>query len=42
MVIPVGGSSRQTLTVITRHGEVYERENLESVSFVPLVGGGGD
>jgi protein-L-isoaspartate(D-aspartate) O-methyltransferase len=42
MVIPVGGSSAQTLTVITRHGEVYERENLESVSFVPLVGGGGD
>jgi len=26
--------------VITRHGSRFERENLEPVSFVPLVGGG--
>lgn len=39
LVIPVGGSSGQTLAVVTRKGSVYERENLEPVSFVPLVGG---
>lgn len=40
LVIPLGGSSNQTLTVVTRRGAVYEREDLEPVSFVPLVGGG--
>ena len=39
LVIPVGGSAGQTLAVVTRAGNVYERENLEPVSFVPLVGG---
>ncbi|MFN2309790.1 MAG: protein-L-isoaspartate(D-aspartate) O-methyltransferase [Gammaproteobacteria bacterium] len=42
LVIPIGGSSGQTLAVITRHAEGYEREDLEPVSFVPLVSGGGD
>lgn len=40
MVIPVGAGNSQTLVVITRSGSHYERENLEAVSFVPLVGGG--
>ncbi|MBU1192029.1 MAG: protein-L-isoaspartate(D-aspartate) O-methyltransferase [Gammaproteobacteria bacterium] len=40
MVIPVGAGNSQTLVVITRRGNRYERENLEPVSFVPLVGGG--
>ncbi len=41
LVIPVGGASGQTLAVVTRSGNVYEREDLEPVSFVPLVGGAG-
>jgi len=40
LVIPVGAGSAQTLAVITRRGDQFERENVESVSFVPLVGGG--
>lgn len=40
MVIPVGAGNSQTLVVITRRGSRFERENLEPVSFVPLVGGG--
>ncbi len=40
MVIPVGAGNSQTLVVITRRGNRFERENLEPVSFVPLVGGG--
>lgn len=40
MVIPVGAGNSQTLVVITRCGNRFERENLEAVSFVPLVGGG--
>ena len=40
MVIPVGAGNSQTLVVITRCGSHFERENLEAVSFVPLVGGG--
>lgn len=40
LVIPVGAGSDQTLAVITRRGDRYGRENIESVSFVPLVGGG--
>jgi protein-L-isoaspartate(D-aspartate) O-methyltransferase len=40
LVIPVGAGSAQTLAVITRHGDQYTREDLEPVSFVPLVGGG--
>ncbi|MBI5041976.1 MAG: protein-L-isoaspartate(D-aspartate) O-methyltransferase [Gammaproteobacteria bacterium] len=40
LVIPVGAGSDQTLAVITRHGDRYTREDIESVTFVPLVGGG--
>lgn len=39
MVIPVGGRASQTLSVITRRGSICEREDLEPVIFVPLVGG---
>ena len=42
LVIPVGGGSAQTLAVVTRRGKVFEREDIEPVSFVPLVGGGGE
>lgn len=42
LVIPVGGGSAQTLAVVTRCGNVFEREDIEPVSFVPLVGGGGE
>ncbi len=40
MVIPVGGRSGQSLAVITRKGNVFEREDLEPVVFVPLLSGG--
>lgn len=40
LVIPVGAGSGQTLAVITRRGNTYKREDLEPVTFVPLVGGG--
>lgn len=40
LVIPVGAGSDQTLAVISRHGDQYSREDLEPVTFVPLVGGG--
>lgn len=39
MVLPLGEGSRQALTVVTREGEVYVREEIEPASFVPLVGG---
>ena len=41
MVIPIGTGSGQTLAVITRKGASYVREDIEPVSFVPLVGGAG-
>jgi protein-L-isoaspartate(D-aspartate) O-methyltransferase len=39
LVIPVGGRDRQTLTVVTRRDDSYEREDLDPVIFVPLLGG---
>lgn len=39
LIIPVGAGSGQTLALITRKGEGYRREDVEPVSFVPLVGG---
>ena len=41
LVIPVGGGRAQTLAVVTRRGTVCEREDLEEVNFVPLLGGAG-
>lgn len=39
LVIPVGPSGRQELTVVTRQDEHYERQPLEPVKFVPLIRG---
>ncbi|MAT65829.1 MAG: protein-L-isoaspartate O-methyltransferase [Gammaproteobacteria bacterium] len=39
MVAPIGSAREQRLAVITRRGNVCEQENLELVSFVPLLGG---
>ena len=39
LVIPVGGRDRQTLTLVTRSGDSYEQEQLDSVIFVPLLTG---
>jgi len=39
LVIPVGGSDGQSLRVIDRHGDKFEEETLDSVSFVPLLSG---
>ena len=39
LIIPVGGRDRQTLTVVTRHGDSYEQEDLDPVIFVPLLTG---
>ena len=39
LVIPVGGRNGQTLTLVTRRGEGFEREDLDPVIFVPLLGG---
>lgn len=41
LVIPVGGGRSQTLAVVTRRGTICEREDLEEVNFVPLLGGAG-
>ena len=39
LIIPVGGRDRQTLTVVTRHGDSYEQKDLDQVIFVPLLTG---
>ncbi len=39
LVIPVGGSSGQSLRVIERNGNTFEETELEAVSFVPLLSG---
>ena len=39
LVIPVGGRDRQTLSLITRHGEEFKRQDLDPVVFVPLLSG---
>ena len=41
LVIPVGDRRQQTLAVITRCGDRFERHDLEPVTFVPLIGGSG-
>lgn len=41
LVIPVGDRRRQTLAVVTRRGDQFERHDLEPVTFVPLLGGSG-
>jgi protein-L-isoaspartate(D-aspartate) O-methyltransferase len=39
LVIPLGGSHYQTLTLVTRQGDTYEQEDLDPVIFVPLLRG---
>jgi protein-L-isoaspartate(D-aspartate) O-methyltransferase len=39
LVVPVGPQGGQVLCLITRTEEAYESEELERVSFVPLLGG---
>jgi len=39
LVIPVGGRNGQTLTLVTRHGNEFERVDLDPVIFVPLLSG---
>ncbi|NQZ53339.1 MAG: protein-L-isoaspartate(D-aspartate) O-methyltransferase [Piscirickettsiaceae bacterium] len=39
LVIPVGGSSGQSLRVIDRNGHTFEETELDAVSFVPLLTG---
>jgi protein-L-isoaspartate(D-aspartate) O-methyltransferase len=41
LVMPLGDQQRQILVSITRTDSVYERVDLEPVSFVPLLGGEG-
>jgi len=39
LVLPLGGPNSQTLTLVIRHGDDYERLELDPVSFVPLLRG---
>jgi protein-L-isoaspartate(D-aspartate) O-methyltransferase len=39
LVIPVGGSGKQSLRVIDRNGSSFEETVLDDVSFVPLLSG---
>ena len=39
LVIPLGGSNLQRLTLVTRRGNRYEQESLDPVIFVPLLSG---
>ena len=39
LVIPVGGSHKQSLRVIDRNGNSFEQQELDAVSFVPLLSG---
>ena len=38
MLVPVGGRTEQTLVLVTRHGENFDREEFDAVRFVPLLG----
>jgi protein-L-isoaspartate(D-aspartate) O-methyltransferase len=38
MLVPVGGRHEQTLVLVTRRGDGFEREELDAVRFVPLLG----
>ena len=41
LVIPVGPRDRQTLTVVTRHGQEWAERPAGACVFVPLIGAGG-
>ena len=38
MLIPLGGREEQTLTLITRRGDAWERRSVAPARFVPLLG----
>jgi protein-L-isoaspartate(D-aspartate) O-methyltransferase len=38
LVIPVGDLEMQTLVIITRHGESFDRREAAGFKFVPLIG----
>jgi len=38
MILPIGGSGSQQMTVIQREGDGFKREFFEYFSFVPLIG----
>ncbi len=38
MLIPLGGREEQTLTLVTRRGDVWERRSVSPARFVPLLG----
>jgi len=38
MVIPVGSRGMQVMTLVTRKGGQFEREQYQNFAFVPLVG----
>jgi protein-L-isoaspartate(D-aspartate) O-methyltransferase len=38
LVVPVGTLSRQSLIVVTRSGEHFDRREVEGFKFVPLIG----
>lgn len=40
LVMPVGDRRKQVLALVTHTGDAFEREDLEAVMFVPLIGGG--
>lgn len=39
LIIPVGGGEVQDLVLVTRHGDKFEKQVLEKVRFVPMLGG---
>ena len=41
LIMPVGPRGRQVLIRVTRTDEIFEREDFEAVSFVPLISGNG-
>ena len=38
LLVPVGGRDLQTLVLVTRRGAGYDRQELDAVRFVPLLG----
>ena len=41
LVIPVGGREIQSIVVVTRHGDDFERTASAGFKFVPLIGKAG-
>jgi protein-L-isoaspartate(D-aspartate) O-methyltransferase len=39
LIIPVGSRARQTLLLVTRNDDIFEKEELDPVIFVPLLTG---